>query len=143
MRIQIPTDRTNGTGTRATQMLTCRNMFGVLNHCATAAAILFNRLFNMTTQPSSFSLNFLKSIFKKEDPSDPNNYRGIAMGSAFAEVFNLIILSDKLLSPNQIGFKNGRSTSDHIFVLNSVVNRIVRNEKCELFVAFIDLIKSV
>ena len=40
MQIQIPTDRTSGTRTRATQMLTnnCRNMFDALNHCATAAA---------------------------------------------------------------------------------------------------------
>ena len=44
-----------------------------------ALSIFFNKLFSMAAQPCSFSLNFLKSIFKKGDPSDPNNYRGIAI----------------------------------------------------------------
>ena len=104
----------------------------------------------LAAQPNIFSLNVLKSIFKKEDPSNPDNYRGIATGSVIAKVFNLIILgrlegrviNDQLLNPNQIGFKKGHQTSDHIFVLNSIVNKIVRNEKRKLFVAFIDFKKA-
>ena len=75
--------------------------------------IFFNMLFSMATQPCSFSLNFLKSTFKKEEPTDPSNYRGIAIGSAIAKLFNLIILamlenrilSDKPLSPKPNRFQ--------------------------------------
>ena len=67
-----------------------------------------------------------------------------------SKLFNLIIL-ERLekrikrfytLSPNQIGFKKGHRTSDHMFVLNSIVNKIVRKEKGKLFVAFIDFRKA-
>ena len=43
LRIQIPPDITNGTRTRATQMLAiqiCRNLFDAFNHCATAAWLM-------------------------------------------------------------------------------------------------------
>ena len=75
-----------------------------------ALNIFFNKLFSLATQPNIFSLNFLKSIFIKEDPSNPENYRGIAIGCVIANLFNLIILgrlekrvaNDRPLSPKQI-----------------------------------------
>ena len=76
--------------------------------------LFFNKLFSHATQPKILSINYLKPIFKKGDNSDPENYRGIAVGSALTKVFSLIIL-DRLetmtqnshpISPNQIGFKN-------------------------------------
>ena len=57
-----------------------------------ALKLLFNKMFSSAKQPSIFSLNFLKAIFKKGDPSDPENYRGIAIGSMMAKVFDLILL---------------------------------------------------
>ena len=115
-----------------------------------ALKLLFNKMFSSAKQPSIFSLNFLKAIFKKGDTSDPENYRGIAIGSMIAKVFDLILLerlenrmsNTHPLSPNQIGFKKRHRTSDHIFVLNSIVNKIVKNEKRKLFVAFIDFRKA-
>ena len=115
-----------------------------------ALIILFNNMFSSAKQPSLFSSNFLKAIFKKGDPSDPDNYRGIAIGSMLAKLFDLILLqrlekricNTHPLSSNQIGFKKGHRTSDHIFVLNSIVNKIVKNEKKKLFVAFIDFKKA-
>ena len=75
--------------------------------------LFYNKLFSFSKHPVIFSLNFLKSIFKKGDTWDPENYRGIAIGSAIAKLFKLIIL-DRLenhiqksypISQNQIGFK--------------------------------------
>ena len=115
-----------------------------------ALKLLFNKMFSSAKQPSVFSLNFLKAIFKKGDTSDPENYRGIAIGSTIAKIFELILLerlenrmtNTHPLSPNQIGFKKRHRTSDHIFVLNYIVNKIVKNEKRKLFVAFIDFRKA-
>ena len=84
------------------------------------------------TLPSSiFSINYMKAIFEKGDPSDPDNYRGITIGSMLSKVFNLIILErvesricrTHPISPNQIGFKKGHRTGDHIFVLYSIINK--------------------
>ena len=46
------------------------------------------------------------------------------------------------LSQNQIGFKKGHRTADHIFVINTIVNKVVRAEKKKLFSAFIDFEKA-
>ena len=46
------------------------------------------------------------------------------------------------MSPNQIGFKMGHRTSDHTFVLNTIVDKIVKNDKGNLFVALIDFRKA-
>ena len=112
--------------------------------------LFFNKLFSHATQPKILSINYLKPIFKKGDNSDPENYRGIAVGSALTKVFSLIIL-DRLetmtqnshpISPNQIGFKKSHRTSDHIFVLKTIINKIVKNNKKKLYVAFIDFRKA-
>jgi hypothetical protein len=46
------------------------------------------------------------------------------------------------VSPYQIGFKKGHRTSDHIFVLKSIVDKIIKNDKRRLYVAFIDFRKA-
>ena len=90
------------------------------------------------------------TLFKKGEIEDPDNYRGIAIGSALGKIFSLILL-DRLesviqishpISPNQIGFKKGHRTSDHIYVSKTIVDKIVKNEKGKLFVAFIDFRKA-
>ena len=110
----------------------------------------FNKLFSCTAYPLLWTDNFLKSIFKKGDNSDPNNYRGIAIGAALSKLYSLILLDrlekrvDSLhpISPNQIGFKKGHRTADHIFVLNTIINKIVKQEKKKLYVAFVDFSKA-
>ena len=46
------------------------------------------------------------------------------------------------ISPNQIGFRKGHRTGDHIFVLKSIVDKITKGEKKKLFAAFIDFRKA-
>ena len=112
--------------------------------------IIFNKAFCNVSHPCIWSENFLISIFKKDDAADPNNYRGIAVGSAVGKLFNLILLSrlekriqtTNPISCNQIGFTKGHRTADHIFVLKTVVDKIVRVERRRLFVAFIDFRKA-
>ena len=113
--------------------------------------ILFlNKLFSNTFQPHTHSLNFLVPIFKKGEIWMPDNYRGIAVGSALAKIFELILLGrleeeineKHPISSNQIGFKKGHRTADHIFVLKTIIDKIVRNHKQKLFVAFIDFRKA-
>ena len=46
------------------------------------------------------------------------------------------------LSPNQGGFIKGKSTSDHIFLLQTVIEKVVNKGKRQLFAAFIDFKKA-
>ena len=111
--------------------------------------IFYNRMFELAKQPEIFTSNFLVSIPKKGDLWDLDNYRGIAIGSALAKLYCLILLNrleEKAainpISPNQIGFEKGHRTSDHVFVLTTIVNRFIKVEKKRLFVAFIDFRKA-
>ena len=112
--------------------------------------VMFNKAFCHVLHPSLWSENFLKSIFKKDDAADPNNYRGIAVGSIVGKLFNLVLLSrlekriqtTNPISCNQIGFIKGHRTADHIFALKSIVDKIVRVEGRRFFVAFIDFRKA-
>ena len=77
---------------------------------------------------------------------DPDNYRGIAIGSAFAKLYSLILLNrlikfidnKGLISPNQIGFMKSCRTADHNFLLQTLITKTTKSNK-KLYVAFIDL----
>ena len=89
---------------------------------------------------------FLKPVHKKDALDDPDNYRGIAISSCLSKLYSIILLNRRteevnkrqLISVNQIGFEKGKRTTDHIFVLQTLIDKIVKHEKRKLFVAFID-----
>ena len=97
--------------------------------------------------PSEWNLNFLKPIYKKGDTDNTNNFRGLAIAPALAKVYGQIMLKRltdyivkrKFISPNQIGFMKGCRTSDHIFLLQTVIEKIVKKHMRRLFCAFVDL----
>ena len=72
-----------------------------------------------------------------------NNYRGICVSSCLGKLFTsllqnrltLFLEEHDLLSPNQGGFSAGYRTSDHIFILNTLINKHVYNKN--LFVCFV------
>ena len=94
--------------------------------------------------------NYLTPIHKKDDIKDTDNYRGIALGSSFAKLFSLILLkrlknyieTNKLISPNQIGFMKGSRTSEHIFLLQTIIEKVTKKNKGKLYTAFIDFKKA-
>ena len=49
---------------------------------------------------------------------------------------------NNFISVNQIGFKRGHRTGDHIFVLSTIINKIVKIQKKKLYTAFIDFRKA-
>ena len=80
---------------------------------------------------------------------DVNNYRGITLISWLAKIFTgilnrkitLICEQNELLSDAQFGFRSGRSTTDAIFVLNSIIQHYLNHNK-RLYCAFIDMRKA-
>ena len=107
---------------------------------------LFNLIFRTTKYPQRWTLCFLKPVHKKDTVDDLDNCRGMAISSCLSKLYSVILLNRlteegnkrQLISVNQIGFQKGKRTTDHIFVLQTVIDKTVKHEKQELFVAFID-----
>lgn len=106
---------------------------------------LMNIIFSTATYPTSWTVNFLKAIYKSGATTDPGNYRGLAIGSAIAKLYSAILLNrleafvtkENILSICQIGFRKLFRTADHIYVLKTIVNmKLSKGEK--LYAAFID-----
>ena len=111
---------------------------------------LIRHIFAEHIYPSKWTVNFLKPIYKKGKTTDPDNYRGLAIGSAFGKLFSIILLNrllkyidhKSLISPNQIGFMKGSGTPDHIFLLQTIIEKVVKKGKKRLYAAFIDFKKA-
>ena len=111
---------------------------------------IVRQIFARQEYPDEWNSNYLKPLFKKGETDDPGNYRGLAVGSALAKFFSLILLNrlmnfinDKsLISNNQIGFMNGYWTADHVFLLQTIIEKIVKKGKKKLYSAFIDFSKA-
>ena len=111
---------------------------------------LIQTIFANHVYPDSWRINFLKSIYKKGPDKDTNNYRGLAIGSTFGKLFSNILLNrlmkhitgKGLISPNQIGFMKGHGTSDHIFLLQTIVEKVVKKQNKKLYAVFIDFKKA-
>ena len=107
---------------------------------------IFNAILNSGYFPNQWSEGIIVPVYKKNDPSDVQNYRGITLVSCFSKIFTGILNnrisnwaeSNNILSDSQFGFRKGRSTTDAVFVLNAIIQKIL-NEKGRLFCAFVDL----
>ena len=79
-----------------------------------------------------------------------NNYRGICVSSCLGKHFTsllqnrltLFLEEHDLLSPNQVGLRAGYRTSDHIFILKTLINKHVYNNNKNLFVCLVDFQKA-
>ena len=99
--------------------------------------------------PSCWGSGYIVPLFKGGDKSLPVNYRGITVMSCLAKLFNTI-LNDRLdkfledreaIDCRQIGFKKKARTSDHVFVLRSLIDKYARKSS-KLFASFIDFRKA-
>ena len=103
---------------------------------------LFNVLFDQGVYPEEWSKAIIVPIFKKgkENITDifkkgkeniTDNYRGISLLSLISKCYTSV-LNKRLvtcaeengkLSEAQAGFRQGYSTTDHIFTLNAIVEK--------------------
>ena len=107
---------------------------------------LFNTVFDSGIIPSAWLEGIIRPIYKnKGDIKNVENFRPITILSCLGKLFTSM-LNNRLtefvdknneLSENQAGFRKGYGTTDHIFVLNSLIE-IMKKTKQKLFCAFID-----
>lgn len=110
---------------------------------------LYNTILYSGVFPESWNCALITPIHKKNDKSDPNNYRGIAVANCISKVFIKILTKriDKHMSENnfwskhQNGFKSGMRTEDNLFILKSIITDLNIKKKQPLYTCFVDFSK--
>lgn len=110
---------------------------------------IFNNLFNNSKYPDSWSLGYIVPIFKGGDKSTATNYRGITLNNILAKIYSQTLLnrldiwSEKYekVSRCQFGHQKGKSTTDCIFILHSILAKVL-NSGQKLYSIFIDYEKA-
>ena len=80
--------------------------------------------------PNQWSVGVIKPLHKRGDVHNPANYRPITLLSCFSKLFTSIlntrlsnfVESQAILGWEQIGFRRGHSTLDHVITLKSIVD---------------------
>jgi exonuclease III len=107
---------------------------------------LFNHIFITGLYPDQWRQNILVPLHKKGAKNNPENYRGIALGSCLSKVFctilnkrlNKFLHENDILPENQIGFRKGYRTTDHIFVLKTLIDKYTKKLGKSLYACFVD-----
>ena len=101
------------------------------------------------THGISWTNGIIVPIHKTGNIKDPNNYRGITISSCLGKLFTKILanrltcwlISNNILAEQQIGFRPGCRTSDHVFVLKSIIYHMKKKRK-KVFACFVDFRKA-
>ena len=111
---------------------------------------LFNFMYVNSLYPDSWAKGIIVPIPKKGNKNDVNNYRGITLTSVFSKIFSNLLDTrlrtwaeeNHVLSEMQFGFRKQKSTIDCVFILSSIINKIITKEKKKLYCAFVDFKKA-
>ena len=107
---------------------------------------MLNKIYLSETYPNLWCQGYISNIHKKGSYFEPQNYRNITITSSLGKLFNLIlntrlqtyIKNHNLLSPEQIGFEQNSSTTDHIFTLQTIIDKYTSTKSGKLYTCFID-----
>lgn len=112
-------------------------------------AFLCNLSFSTGIFPDSFKTAVVCPIFKTGDKKNPSNYRPISLLSTLSKVLEKLVKrrvmryleKNNLLSSNQYGFRQGKSTEDAVLMLTSQITCYLDGgDKC--LGVFLDLQKA-
>ena len=109
---------------------------------------LFNHYLQLGTYPWRSST--ITPIHKSGDNYNPDNYRAIALGSCVGKLFSSLLLkriqdfrnSNCPDHPNQLGFKKGAQTSDHILTLKTIIDKYTQKHSRKIYACFVDYRKA-
>ena len=87
----------------------------------------FNNILSTGQYPKKWKTGYIKPIFKGDDPL---NYRGIPIMPCLSKIFYCILnnrlqkfFDDKVINESQIGFQPKARTSDHMFILRTLIEK--------------------
>ena len=107
--------------------------------------VLFNFIYDTGVYPEKWLKGFIVPIHKKGDKRIALNYRGITIINCMSKIFSLTLRNrlnkwsenTNTLSDAQFGFRDGRSTADAVFILHSIIQKVL-SKQSKLWCAFID-----
>jgi len=110
---------------------------------------LFNSILLSGKYPSEWKTGYIKPLLKGGDTNDPSNYRGISIMPCLSKIFNSILNnrlqayfdSNSIINKAQIGFQPKSRTSDHMFVLRTLIEKYLNNG-LKLHACFVDFAKA-
>ena len=111
---------------------------------------LFNTIFNKGIYPKAWSKAIVIPIFKKGNPENVDNYRGISLLSILSKCYTSVLNTrlyawlenNNMISENQAGFRKKYSTVDQVFNLYAIVQKCMSKKGSKLYVAFVDFKKA-
>ena len=121
-----------------------------LSYIAPALTKLFNIILDSQSFPHMWNIAYQVPIFKGGNMFDPNDFRGISLTSCLGKLFNRA-LNKRLqqytefksaLMDTQAAYRHDYSTTDQIFILNSVLNKYVKQGKKKIYACFVDFRKA-
>ena len=141
---KIKNNKASGNDSISNEMLKCTKK--IISPLITE---LFNKIKLMAYYPELWEVGTITPFHKMDDIGDPDNYRGITINSCLSKLFTKImndrlikyIEDNNLIKYNQIGFRKGFRTSDHVFVMKTLIDKYLSSGK-RLYMCFIDFKKA-
>ena len=111
---------------------------------------VFNAVLSNGLYPNCWADGFLTLLHKSGEQTNPNNYRGITITSAIGKLFNNVLNNrldaylskHKIIDECQIGFTKQARTSDHMFVIKSIIDKYCHDKSGRVFACFVDFQKA-
>ena len=111
---------------------------------------LFNTTFDISYFPAAWAKGIICSIFKGGIKNNAGNYRGISLLSCIIKIFTGIINKRQVnwtekrkpFGYSQAGFREGKDTVDHIFVLRALEERYLSRKRGKFYCCFVDFSKA-
>ena len=111
---------------------------------------LFNNILSTGKFPVVWAKEIIVPIFKSGEKCNPSNYRGITIGSCIGKLFLKILINrldnfltmHNIICPEQIGFSKGSHTSDHMFVLKTLIDQYTQQCSKHVYTCFVDFHKA-
>ena len=118
------------------------------NNCSQFLLNYFNVLLHKGLYPHLWGEGIICPILKGGDSSDPRNCRGVTLIKVAAKIYSNILNErltkwtnrEKNIIHNQFGFQAGRSTTDCVFLLHSVIAKTLSSGQ-KIYSIFVDLEK--
>jgi hypothetical protein len=109
---------------------------------------LFNKVFH-TNYPKVWTVGLITPIFKKGDPLECCNYRGVTVGVALAKLYAIVLnkrLSDwtekyHCRAKAQAGFRKDYRCADNLFILRTLLEKS-KSQRTKLYCCFVDFSKA-
>src|SRR5436190_20639370 len=106
---------------------------------------LYNNIFQGHTYPSSWSSSIIIPLLKQgQDKTSASSYRPISLTSCLSKVLERMVNRrlvwflehNNLIAPEQRGFRQGRSTSDHLVSMETAICNAFIERKSLVAVSF-------